>query len=262
MEEKILILDFGSQYTQLIARRIRELNVYCEIAPFNCIPLVDRSIKAVILSGGPCSVLDREAPDIDFSILENLPILGICYGAQLMVKKCGGKLAKSANREYGRSHLAKTGNSAMFNSIPEAIQIWMSHADSIVELPSHFRKLASTHDIPVAAFEFPGKNWFGLQFHPEVTHTEKGSQILKNFVVGIAKARQKWTAERFVDMTVQSMKQKINNDKVIMGLSGGVDSSVASVLLQRAVGNNLHCIFVDNGLLRKNEFNSVLKKNL
>ena len=260
MVEKILIIDFGSQYTQLIARRIRELNVYCEIHPFNKssrLPFVD--FIGVILSGSPCSVLDEEAPDLTLDIFGNLPLLGVCYGAQLLAKKMGGKVAKSVHREYGRANLYQINDvSDLLNQIDVGSTVWMSHGDTIVELPKVFEQIASTENIPVAAFKWKDKPVYGIQFHPEVTHSQKGKQLIENFVVKICGASQSWTPDRFVESTIAKLKEKIGNDKVIMGLSGGVDSSVAAVLLNKAIGEKLYCIFVNNGLLRKNEFEEVL----
>ena len=259
MLEKILILDFGSQYTQLIARRIRELNVYCEIHPFNHIPSLDQGFIGVILSGSPCSVLDDGAPDIDLSIFEEIPLLGVCYGAQLLVNKHGGTVSRAAHREYGRSQLSDIVSNTLFESIEDGSQVWMSHGDTITALPDDFSRIVSTKDIPVAAFQLKGKSHYGIQFHPEVTHSLQGQQLLSNFVVNICGAKQTWTPNQFVNTTVQELKEQLGEDRVVMGLSGGVDSSVAAVLINQAIGKNLYCIFVDNGLLRKNEFDEVLE---
>ncbi len=258
MEEKILILDFGSQYTQLIARRVRELNVYCEIHPFNHFPPVGDDVIGVILSGSPCSVLDEGAPDMELSDFGDIPVLGICYGAQLIAHKMGGKVTRSAHREYGRSNLATIEDNRLFVGIDEGSQVWMSHGDTITQLPDTFHTIVSTADIPVAAYQVNGHEVYGIQFHPEVTHTSKGVQLLQNFVVEICGASQSWTAAHFVEMTVAELKEKLGDDKVVMGLSGGVDSSVAAFLIHKAIGKNLYCIFVDNGLLRKGEFEAVL----
>jgi GMP synthase (glutamine-hydrolysing) len=261
VEEKILILDFGSQYTQLIARRIRELNVYCEIYPFNYFPEPDRTVKGIILSGSPFSVRDKNAPMPRIAQYKGkIPLLGICYGAQFLAQHYGGEVAPSNTREYGRARLEyiDDGNE-LFRNISSNTQVWMSHGDTIVELPEDFKLIASTGSIRVAAFALKNENTFGLQFHPEVYHTTEGSQILNNFIVGICGCSQDWTAESFVDSTVKDLKKKLGNDKVVLGLSGGVDSSVAAGLLHRAIGENLNCIFVDNGLLRKNEFEQVLE---
>ncbi len=260
MTDKILILDFGSQYTQLIARRIRELNVYCEIHPFNHFPRPDESVKGIILSGSPCSVLDDDAPDIDIDALPGVPILGVCYGAQLLAHKQGGELSKSSHREYGRANLTHIDTHYdLLKELTLGSQVWMSHGDTITKLPDQFESIAHTESIPVAAFKIKEKPIYGIQFHPEVTHTVEGKILLRNFVVHICHAAQDWTADIFVEESVSELKAKLGNDKVVMGLSGGVDSSVAATLIHHAVGKNLYCIFVDNGLLRKNEFDSVLK---
>ncbi|MBC6427229.1 MAG: glutamine-hydrolyzing GMP synthase [Ekhidna sp.] len=259
MQDKILILDFGSQYTQLIARRVRELSVYCEIHPFNKFELTS-AIKGVILSGGPCSVLDEGSPAIITDDLENVPVLGICYGAQLLVKNHGGTVAKSDRREYGRTNL--TGIDSHYDLLKEVepgSRVWMSHGDTITDLPNNFKRIANTASIPVAAFKVENKHIYGIQFHPEVTHSEQGKTILRNFVVHICKASQDWTPDIFVEETVAKLKSGLSDDKVVLGLSGGVDSSVAAMLIHQAIGKNLYCIFVDNGLLRKDEFEDVLK---
>ncbi|MEQ9220200.1 MAG: glutamine-hydrolyzing GMP synthase [Cyclobacteriaceae bacterium] len=260
MTDKILILDFGSQYTQLIARRIRELNVYCEIHPFNHYPKPDESVKGIILSGSPCSVLDEDAPDIAMDDLPKVPILGVCYGAQLLAHKEGGELSKSSHREYGRANLTHIDTHYdLLKELTLGSQVWMSHGDTITKLPEQFESIAHTESIPVAAFKIKEKPIYGIQFHPEVTHTVEGKVLLRNFVVHICRAAQDWTADIFVEESVRELKAKLGNDKVVMGLSGGVDSSVAATLIHHAIGKNLYCIFVDNGLLRKNEFESVLK---
>lgn len=259
MQDKILILDFGSQYTQLIARRVRELNVYCEILPFNKFEITE-DIKGVILSGGPCSVLDEGSPDIDLSSFGDLPILGICYGAQLLVHKNGGTVSKSDHREYGRAKLAQVDTHFdLLKEVEVGSQVWMSHADTITQLPDGFKLISKTESIPVAGFKLEGKDIYGLQFHPEVTHSIQGKTVLRNFVVHICGAAQDWTPDIFVEETVARLKEQLGNDKVVLGLSGGVDSSVAAMLIHQAIGKNLYCIFVDNGLLRKNEFEDVLK---
>ncbi|HON52114.1 MAG TPA: glutamine-hydrolyzing GMP synthase, partial [Bacteroidales bacterium] len=260
--EKILILDFGSQYTQLIARRVRELNVYCEIVPFHKIPKIDSTIKGVILSGSPYSVNDTDAPmpNLDFC-KGKLPVLGVCYGAQLMAKQFGGNVQPSKTREYGRAHLTYIEtNNILFQSISHNSQVWMSHGDTITEIPSNYEIIASTEDVKVAAYHIQGEQTFGIQFHPEVYHSTDGATLLKNFIVEICKCSQSWTPDSFIESTIAELKQKLGNDKVVLGLSGGVDSSVAAVLLHRAIGKNLICIFVDNGVLRKNEFESVLEQ--
>lgn len=258
MPQKIIILDFGSQYTQLIARRVRELNVFCEIHPFNNPPEIADDTVGLILSGGPSSVVEVDAPDYNWHDV-SIPILGICYGAQLMAKKSGGKVTKSEHREYGRAKLGEVIKNDLFDGIKEGSQVWMSHADSILFLPDDFQIIASSDSIPVAGFHIKGTHRYGIQFHPEVTHTEEGKKIIQNFVVGICGAAQDWTPAQFVDKTIASLKEKLRNDKVVLGLSGGVDSSVAAELIHRAIGENLYCIFVDNGLLRKNEFEEVLE---
>ncbi|NNC85703.1 MAG: glutamine-hydrolyzing GMP synthase, partial [Bacteroidia bacterium] len=260
MHQSLLIVDFGSQFTQLIARRIRELNVYCEIHPFNNLPKDLSSFKGVILSGGPSSVRDTDAPKIDTSKFRNkFPLLGICYGAQLLANQMGGEVSPSNKREYGRAHLQISNNeNVLLKNVATASQVWMSHADTITSLNGEFEVLAGTEDIPVAAFQVKNETTFGLQFHPEVAHTLEGHNILKNFVYDVCGCDGDWTPGSFIDETVASLQEKLGNDKVILGLSGGVDSGVASVLLHKAIGKNLYCIFIDNGLLRKNEFEQVL----
>ncbi len=260
MPEEIVILDFGSQYTQLIARRVRELNVFCEIYPYNKIPDLKPEIKGIILSGSPCSVHDAEAPDIDLKdIRGKIPLLGICFGAQYLAKTNNGVVERSNTREYGRAHLKKIQQeNQLFRGIADNSQVWMSHGDTIKTLPQGAEIIASTEDVEVGAFSFSNEATFGIQFHPEVTHTEEGKLILHNFIVDICGCSQDWTPAHFVEETIQKLKSRLGNDKVVLGLSGGVDSSVAAMLLQQAIGDQLYCIFVDNGLLRKNEFNKVL----
>lgn len=265
MQEKIIILDFGSQYTQLIARRVRELNVYCEIYPYNHFPDFnlnpgDELIKGIILSGSPYSVRHPDAPQIDFVVLqEKYPVLGICYGAQYMAQKSEGEVRPSSTREYGRANLAKVDEmSPLLKNISIGSQVWMSHADTIAAVPDHFMVIASTDSVQVAAYHITNTKSYGIQFHPEVTHTTDGKQLLENFLVDICNCSRNWTANAFIETTITSLKQQLGDDRVILGLSGGVDSSVAAVLLHQAIGKNLHCIFVDNGLLRKNEFQQVL----
>jgi GMP synthase (glutamine-hydrolysing) len=260
MTEKILILDFGSQYTQLIARRVRELNVYCEIHPFNKAPLLDDSVKGVILSGSPCSVREDQAPNIDLSLYRGkLPLLGVCYGAQLIAHKSGGMVQPSSIREYGRARLHNVHSSdILFKEIQPDSQVWMSHGDTIVAIPDSFEILSSTDTVKVAAYKVKNEITYGIQFHPEVTHSLQGKELLRNFVVHICKCAQDWTPDAFVETTISELKKKIGTDKVVLGLSGGVDSSVAAVLIHKAIGANLTCIFVDNGLLRKNEYEEVL----
>ncbi len=259
MQEMILVLDFGSQYTQLIARRVRELNVYCEIHPYFYVPEKQQHIKGIILSGSPFSVRAPGAPKPDLSWIKSKPVLGLCYGAQLLTMVEGGEVERSSSREYGRARLSYiAGGDSLLNGIQEGSQVWMSHADSITRLPDDYLLLARTNDFGVAAFRAPGKPLYGLQFHPEVYHTTQGSRLIRNFIVDICGCAMDWTPESFISSTVGDLKNKLGNDKVVLGLSGGVDSSVAAFLLHRAIGENLHCIFVDNGLLRKNEFEDVL----
>ena len=256
MQEKILILDFGSQYTQLIARRVRELNVYCEIHPFNNFPDPDRRVKGVILSGSPSSVRDKNAPIPDLSKIKgSLPLLGVCYGAQLLVHKFGGEVEASATREYGRANLISINHEdPLFKGVSTGTQVWMSHADTITRLPGDYMITGSTSDVKAGAYHIKGEKTWGIQFHPEVYHTTEGSVMLRNFVAGICGCSQTWTPESFVESTVNDLKRQLGNDKVLLGLSGGVDSSVAAFLLHKAIGKNLTCIFVDNGLLRKTSF--------
>ena len=260
MAEQILILDFGSQYTQLIARRVRELDVYCEIHPFNKIPEIGPNIKGIILSGSPCSVNDSDAPDLDLKQFRGvLPILGVCYGAQLLAKKNGGEVTPSDSREYGRANLTFIDTRFdLLKEISHLSQVWMSHGDSIKSLPDNFDIVASTHAVKVAAFKIQNEETYGIQFHPEVTHSTEGKNLLRNFVVQICGCSQDWTPDVFIDATIEDLKARIGNDKVVMGLSGGVDSSVAATLIHRAIGVQLTCVFVDNGLLRKNEYEEVL----
>lgn len=260
MQEKIIILDFGSQTTQLIGRRLRELNVYCEIVPYNKFPHEDESVKGVILSGSPYSVYDESAFKVDLSnIRGKYPILGICYGAQFISYSNGGKVEPAGTREYGRAHLAEFDKeNLLFHGIKEHSQVWMSHGDTITAIPENFKVIASTDKVRIAAYQAEGEKMWGVQFHPEVFHSEDGTQMLKNFVVEACGCNQTWSPASFVDTTVTELKEQIGNDKVILGLSGGVDSSVAAVLLNRAIGKNLTCIFVDHGLLRKDEFKNVM----
>jgi GMP synthase (glutamine-hydrolysing) len=260
VSEKILILDFGSQYTQLIARKVRELNVYCEIHPYNQTPEPGHGVKGVILSGSPSSVRDEHAPIPDMDgIKGKYPLLGICYGAQYLSHYFGGEVRQSDSREYGRARLnyIDTVNPLLKDLTPNT-QVWMSHGDTINSLPADCRIIASTADVKVGAYASEQEPTFGLQFHPEVYHTTEGRTILKNFLGDICGCSMDWTPETFVESTVHDLKQKLGDDRVVMGLSGGVDSTVAAFLLHRAVGPQLTCIFVDNGLLRKNEFDSVL----
>ncbi|MFW6043048.1 MAG: glutamine-hydrolyzing GMP synthase [Marinilabiliaceae bacterium] len=260
MQEKILILDFGSQYTQLIARRVRELNVYCEIHPFSHYPDPDDSVKGVILSGSPFSVRDEGAPIPDLrKIKAKLPLLGICYGAQYMAQSEGGLVEASDSREYGRANLRYLDHdSELFREVEIETQVWMSHGDTIMKLPDHFRVIASTSDVEVGGYKIEGEPTYGIQFHPEVFHTTRGLQILHNFVVDVCGCSRDWTPASFAEETIASLREQIGNDKVVLGLSGGVDSSVAAMLLHEAIGTQLTCIFVDNGLLRKHEFETVL----
>ncbi|PWK18676.1 glutamine-hydrolyzing GMP synthase [Xanthomarina spongicola] len=258
----ILILDFGSQYTQLIARRVRELNIYCEIHPFNKIPKNLDTFKAVVLSGSPFSVRGEDAVHPDLSeIRGKKPLLAVCYGAQYLAHFSGGEVAPSNTREYGRANLSFIkSNEAFFKNINEGSQVWMSHSDTIKHLPTNGVLLASTHDVKNAAYKIEGEETYAIQFHPEVYHSTDGKQLLENFLVHIAKVEQDWTPQSFVEETVEDLQNKLGNDKVVLGLSGGVDSSVAAMLLHKAIGKNLYCIFVNNGLLRKNEFTDVLEQ--
>jgi len=266
-QHQVLILDFGSQYTQLIARRVRELNIYCEIHPYNKQPANASSFKAVILSGSPSSVRSEDAPHPDLSeIRGKKPMLAVCYGAQYLAHFSGGKVAPSNTREYGRANLSFIkDNETFFSDISEGSQVWMSHvwmshSDTIKELPTNAVHLASTSDVENAAFRIKGEDTYAIQFHPEVYHSLDGKQLLENFLVKIAGIAQTWTSDSFVETTVSNIQKTVGNDKVVLGLSGGVDSSVAAVLLHKAIGKNLYCIFVNNGLLRKNEFESVLNQ--
>ena len=258
--DKVLILDFGSQYTQLIARRVRELNIYCEIHPFNKIPTNLDEFKAVVLSGSPQSVRGEDALHPDLSeIRGHKPMLAVCYGAQYLAHFSGGIVAPSSTREYGRANLSFVKeNEVFFEGINSGSQVWMSHSDTVKELPTNGVLLASTADVTNAAYKIEGETTFAIQFHPEVYHSIDGKLILKNFLVSISSLNQDWTPDSFVDETVADLKSKLKNDKVVLGLSGGVDSTVAAILLHKAIGKNLYCIFVNNGLLRKDEFSSVL----
>ncbi len=260
MQEKIIILDFGSQYTQLIGRRVRELNVYCEIHPFNHYPEIDDSVKGVILSGSPYSVRDENGPRIDLDkVRGHFPLLGVCYGAQYLAHFFGGEVAASDSREYGRAKLTVIEKeSILLHGISEDSQVWMSHGDTIIRLPEDYTIIASTEDVENAAFKIEGEDTYAIQFHPEVYHTTEGTKILENFLVNICGCKQDWTPDSFIETTIAKLRETIGNDKVVLGLSGGVDSTVAGVLLHKAIGINLTCIFVDNGLLRKNEFQDVL----
>ena len=260
MQEKILILDFGSQYTQLIARKIRELNVYCEIYPYNHYPEPDDSVRGIILSGSPFSVRDVGAPIPDLNRLKGyFPLLGVCYGAQFLAKHYGGEVLPSVTREYGRARLTYVDiKNPLFKGIERETQVWMSHGDTISRIPENFKVIGSTSDVKVGAFKIEEELTFGIQFHPEVYHTIQGKDILRNFVVGICRCHQNWTPESFVNSTLTHLRQTLQTDKVVLGLSGGVDSSVAAILLSKAIGQQLTSIFVDNGLLRKNEFREVL----
>lgn len=260
MPEKIIILDFGSQYTQLIARRVRELNIYCEIHPYNHLPEWDEEVKGVILSGSPFSVRQEDAPQVDFEGLQaRFPVLGVCYGAQYMAQHSGGEVLPSEIREYGRANLSSVeGSNPLMLGIPLGSQVWMSHADTIARIPENFEVIASTDKVKYAAYHIRGTQTYGIQFHPEVTHSTDGLKLLYNFVVGICQCSQGWTPDSFVENTVAALKSELGEDHVIMALSGGVDSTVAAVLLHRAIGDRLHCIFVDHGLLRKGEYEQVL----
>ena len=259
MVEKIIILDFGSQVTQLIGRRLRELSVYCEIHPFNKIPALDDTVKGVILSGSPCSVTAPDAPQVDLrGIKGHFPLLGICYGAQYLAHHYGGSVESAGSREYGRAELEVKQRDPLFDGVPPKSQVWMSHGDTITALPDNSTVLASTPSVVNAAYRIFGEKTYAVQFHPEVYHTEYGSRILANFVKTICGCSGDWTPASFIDTTVDELHRKIGGDTVILGLSGGVDSTVAAVLLHKAIGERLHCIFVDNGLLRRNEFDEVM----
>jgi GMP synthase (glutamine-hydrolysing) len=278
MTEKIIILDFGSQYTQLIARAVREANVYCEIIPFSKQIVYDDTVKGVILSGSPFSVNDVAAPEVNVAeLVQQTPVLGVCYGAQLTAKQFGGKVERSSKREYGRAILHQQKEDALLRNLLPASQVWMSHGDSILELPRGFEVLATTDSIPVAAFKWtedvsasdnsttttnhqpPTPNpLYGLQFHPEVYHSIEGKKILHNFLVNICGCKQNWTPAHFITDTIEALQKQIGTQKCVMAISGGVDSTVAATLISRAIGDNLSCIFVDNGVLRKDEFESVL----
>lgn len=261
MADKILIFDFGSQYTQLIARRVRELNVYCEIHPYTNPPEIEEDVKGIILSGSPHSVLDKDAPSFDLSKIKGtFPLLGVCFGAQYLAYTSGGEVLPSEIREYGRAKLGFVHQeNPLVKGIEHDSQVWMSHGDTIKKIPNNFEVIASTHSVQVAAYHIKGEETYGIQFHPEVYHSTQGKEILENFIVGICNCSQDWTPNAFVESSVSELKEKLGNDKVVMGLSGGVDSSVAAVLIDKAIGENLYCIFVDNGLLRKNEFEEVLE---
>lgn len=259
MHQKVLILDFGSQYTQLIARRVRELNIYSEIIPYDKAPSDYSAYVAVVLSGSPHSVRSENAPRPDLSQIKGkLPLLGICYGAQYLAAAYGGKVEASNTREYGRARLKHIVEDPFFEGIQVDSQVWMSHSDTITALPDNAKLLASTHDVQNVAYRVEGEATYAIQFHPEVYHTTEGTQLLKNFLVGIAGLKQDWTPAAFIEETVAALKEQLKDERVILGLSGGVDSSVAAMLLHKAIGSNLHCIFVNNGLLRKNEYQSVL----
>lgn len=259
--DTIIILDFGSQYTQLIARKVRELNIYCEIHPYNKIPALSSDVKGVVFSGSPysCNAADAPVPDMS-NIKGKLPLLAVCYGAQYLAKFGGGSVQQSKIREYGRANLQWVdASSPLMKNIPTGSQVWMSHGDTIESVPDNYRPICSTDHVKYAGYQIEGEQTYAIQFHPEVHHSVDGLTLLKNFVVDICHCDQSWTPESFIDMTVKQIREQVGNDKVILGLSGGVDSSVAAVLLNKAIGHNLHCIFVDNGLLRKNEFESVLE---
>ena len=262
MLEKIIILDFGSQYTQLIARRVRELNVYCEIHPFNNIPELTSDVKGIIFSGSPYSVRQEDAPQIDLKMFHlNYPVLAVCYGAQYIAQHTGGEVQASSTREYGRANLNFIApENKLFKNISLESQVWMSHGDTITRIPENFELIASTDSVKVAAFQVKDTETYAIQFHPEVTHSTDGKRLLENFLVDICGCKQEWTPIAFVETTIAELKAKLGNDKVVLALSGGVDSSVAAILLHKAIGTNLHCIFVDNGLLRKDEYEGVLEQ--
>jgi GMP synthase (glutamine-hydrolysing) len=260
MQEKIIILDFGSQTTQLIGRRVRELNTYCEIIPYNKFPHDDPSVIGVILSGSPFSVYDEKAFKIDLSAIRGRdPVLGICYGAQFMAYTNGGNVEPAGSREYGRALLSRVDSAnPLLSGIEPGAQVWMSHGDTITAIPDVFETIASTDSVAIAAYQARGEKLWGVQFHPEVFHSTCGTRLLENFVVDICGSRQDWTAQSFIETTVEALRRQLGDDKVVLGLSGGVDSSVAAALLNKAIGKNLTCIFVDHGMLRKNEFANVL----
>lgn len=261
MQETILILDFGSQYTQLIARRLRELNVYCEITPWNKPKDLTPEVKGVILSGSPFSVRDENSPKPELEKYKGkIPLLGVCFGAQYMANHYGGEVLPSKIREYGRANLGFVNEEAvLLKGVRPNSQVWMSHGDTIKQIPDNFKIICSTSDVEYAGYEVEGEETFGIQFHPEVYHSEDGTAILKNFVVDVCGCNQSWTPDSFIEVTIDGLKEQLGDDRVILGLSGGVDSSVAATLLHKAIGDNLYCIFVDNGLLRKNEFENVLE---
>lgn len=262
MQEKIIIVDFGSQFTQLIARRVRELNIYCEIYPYNNLPEVTPDVKGVIFSGSPYSVRQEDAPQIDLSKYHlKYPLLAVCYGAQYIAQHSGGAVQPSSTREYGRANLNFVNQeNKLFKGINIDSQVWMSHGDTITDIPENFELIASTDSVKVAAYHIKDSDTYAIQFHPEVTHSIDGKILLENFLVDICGCSQDWTSAAFVETTIADIKATVGNDKVVLALSGGVDSSVAAVLLHKAIGTNLHCIFVDNGLLRKNEYESVLEQ--
>jgi len=262
MQEKIIIVDFGSQFTQLIARRVRELNIYCEIYPYNNLPEITEDVKGVIFSGSPYSVRQEDAPQIDLSKYHlKFPLLAVCYGAQYIAQHSGGAVQPSSTREYGRANLNFVNQeNKLFKGINIDSQVWMSHGDTITDIPENFELIASTDSVKVAAYHIKDSDTYAIQFHPEVTHSIDGKILLENFLVDICGCSQDWTSAAFVETTIAEIKATVGNDKVVLALSGGVDSSVAAVLLHKAIGTNLHCIFVDNGLLRKNEYESVLEQ--
>lgn len=262
MQEKIIIVDFGSQFTQLIARRVRELNIYCEIYPYNNLPEISPDVKGIIFSGSPYSVRQEDAPQIDLSKYHlKYPLLAVCYGAQYIAQHSGGDVQPSSTREYGRANLNFVNQeNKLFKGINIDSQVWMSHGDTITSIPDNFELIASTDSVRVAAYHIKDSDTYAIQFHPEVTHSIDGKILLENFLVDICGCSQDWTSAAFVETTIAGIKATVGNDKVVLALSGGVDSSVAAVLLHKAIGTNLHCIFVDNGLLRKNEYESVLEQ--
>ncbi|QIL38475.1 glutamine-hydrolyzing GMP synthase [Pedobacter sp. HDW13] len=262
MQEKIIIVDFGSQFTQLIARRVRELNIYCEIYPYNNLPEISPDVKGIIFSGSPYSVRQEDAPQIDLSKYHlKYPLLAVCYGAQYIAQHSGGDVQPSSTREYGRANLNFVNQeNKLFKGINIDSQVWMSHGDTITSIPDNFELIASTDSVRVAAYHIKDSDTYAIQFHPEVTHSIDGKILLENFLVDICGCSQDWTSAAFVETTIADIKATVGNDKVVLALSGGVDSSVAAVLLHKAIGTNLHCIFVDNGLLRKNEYESVLEQ--
>lgn len=261
LSERVVILDFGSQYTQLIARRVRELNIFCEIYPYNKDLSEIEGIKAIILSGSPCSVNQEDRLDIDLDrIVKSYPLLGVCYGAQYMADYFGGTVARAEKREYGKAHIKTLRDSSLLKGIDQNSQVWMSHADTILSLPDSFEIISHTDSIPVAAYQYNGTDQavYGIQFHPEVTHSLQGLKLLSNFLIEIAGCETNWSPKSFIDQTIDDIREKVGSDEVLLGISGGVDSTVAALLIHKAIGSQLTSFFINNGLLRKDEFDEVL----